>query len=279
LHLFRLFFILPITLWVFLKKKISGEKININAFLFDGASDVCRAVKENAAKWSALNIMYNYVPGRDKNLAGKVTDFYNQLNNVKAIRNRLRLVKQNLREYIQEFSQKGEKIRIVSIACGSAQGITEVLKEFRQKGIFPGVYLLDSDPTAIEYAQGLAIKTGVSDQVKFFTKSTTFLNEIVGGWKPQIIEVTGLFEYLPYEKAISLVKRINDLLATNGVLITSNISANIEMFFTHFVSNWPLIYRKPKDLFDIVSKAGFSLGKCKIIQEPLRIHNILICRK
>jgi hypothetical protein len=273
--------IFGLAFWVALKKKIFGPNLKINTFWFDGASPTCKKVKENATTWRALDIIYNYSPGKDKSFSGRITDFWNNLKNIKAVRNRLRLIKKQLRENIKKFinNDQEKEIRLVSIASGSAQGVIEVMKEFKQKGIFIKAIFLDKDPTAIEYSKNLARKAGVFDRITFVNKSTTDLESVVSGFRPHIIEVTGLLEYRPNEKALNLLKRIQNFLTSGGVLLTSNIAPNPERYFSYWVGNWPLIYRTERELSELVVKAGFNTKNCQIIKEPLKFHNIVICVK
>jgi len=273
--------ILGLALWVALKKIILGPNLKINTFWFDGASPICKKVKENATTWRALDIIYNYSPGKDKSFRGRITDFWNNLKNIKAVRNRLKLIKQQLRENIKKFikNKLQKEVRLVSIASGSAQGVIEVMKEFKQKGIFIKAIFLDKDPTAIEYSRNLARNAGVFDQITFVNKSTTDLESVVSGFRPHIIEVTGLLEYRPDEKGLNLLKRIHNFLTPGGVLLTSNITPNPERYFSYWVGNWPMIYRTERELSKLVAEAGFNTKNCQIIKEPLKFHNIVICIK
>jgi hypothetical protein len=277
------FLMIPIiwilTLWVAIKKKILGPNLKINTFWFDGASLICRQVKENATAWKALDIIYNYSPGKDKSFGGRVTDFWNQLNNIKALRNRLRLVQQILREEIENLLNNESKIKLVSIASGSAQGIIEVMREFKQKGIFIQAIFLDKEPTAIEYSKKLAKEAEIINQITFVNKSTRELEGVISGFNPQIIEVIGFWEYRPKEKAIELVRRIYYLLPLSGVLLISTISPNAESLFSHYVGNWPMYYRNLNQFIEILTKGGFNPRDIKIIYEPLKIQKIAICRK
>jgi SAM-dependent methyltransferase len=236
-------------------------------------------VKENATTWKALDIIYNYQPKQDKSIMGRVTDFWNGLRNIKAVRNRLRLIKKQLRSLIQKFAKEEKEIRLISIASGSAQGIIEIIKEFKQRGIVIKAIFLDLDPSAIEYSKNLAKKAGIIDQIIFINESARELENSTHGFNPHIIEVTGLFEYRPKERAIKLLERIHKLLVPGGVLLTSNIAPNSERLFSYWVANWPMIYRTPRQLCEIITKAGFNPKYCKIIQEPLRVHNVVICKK
>jgi len=268
-----------LALWVAVKKKILGPNLKIHNFWFDGISFICLEVKENATTWKALDIIYNYIPGKDKSLAGRITDFWNQLNNIKALRNRLRLVKKELKEIIENLSIKESEIRLLSIASGSAQGVIEAMSEFKQKGVLIKVIFLDRDPIALEHSKKLAQKAGVIDQITFINKGVNVLEETVKDFNPHIVEVVGFLEYRPEEKAIKLAEKIYQLLLPDGVLLISNISNSLERLFLYYVANWPMIYRTPKQLAEILVKGSFNPKNCKIIYEPLKIHQIAICKK
>ena len=275
----RLPLIWILALWVALKKQILGSNLKINTLWFDGLSYICQKVKENATTWKALDIIYNYQPGKDKSLSGRITDFWNGLRNIKAVRNRLRLAKKLLIENIQEFPKNEKQIRLVSIASGAAQEVIEIMKESKQKGIFIQAIFLDRDSTAIAHSKNLARQAGVLNQITFANTSTKELKRVAAKFKPHIVEVIGLLEYRPDDHAIDLLKRIYDILAPRGIVITSNISPNPEKFFSYWVGNWPMIYRTEEQLSKIIIKAGFNPRSCKIIQEPLKTHNVVICEK
>lgn len=277
------FLMMPIiyllTLWVAIKKKVLGSKLKINTFWFDGISPVCREIKENATTWKALDIIYNYIPGKDKSFSGRVTDFWNQLNNTKAIRNRLKLVKQKLKEEIERISQTESEIRLLSIASGSAQGAIEVMAEFKQKNLFINAIFLDINLSAIEHSKNLAQKTKIIDQITFINKGVNALEEAVKDFYPHIVEVVGFLEYRLEEKSIKLIEKIYRLLLPGGVLLVSNVCNNLEKPFLYYIVNWSMIYRSPKELAEILIRGGFGTKNCQIICEPLKIHTLAICRK
>jgi 2-polyprenyl-3-methyl-5-hydroxy-6-metoxy-1,4-benzoquinol methylase len=268
-----------LALWVALKKKIFGSKLEINAFWFDGLSPVCREMKENAMHWKALNIAYNYKFGERNDFTTKITDFWLRIRNAKAVRNRLKLVKKKLREEVNSLLRREPGIRLLSIACGSAQGVIEIMSEFKQKSVIIKAIFLDLDPNAIEYSKSLSQKAGVINQITFINKSTRDLEEAVNEFKPHIVEMVGFLEYRTKEKAIILIEKIHQLLVPGGVALIGNIARNSERWFLSQVLNWPMIYRSPKELAKVVIKGGFDSKNCEIIYEPLKIHGIAICKK
>jgi len=153
------------------------------------------------------------------------------------------------------------------------------MREFKQKGIFIQAIFLDKEPTAIEYSKKLAKKAEIINQIIFINKSIRELEEVTGGFSPHIVEIVGFWEYRPKEKAIELVRRIYNLLPSNGVLVMGTISPNLEMLFSHYVGNWPMYYRNLKQFIELLTKGGFNPKDIKIIYEPLKVQKIAICRK
>jgi len=280
---FYYFLFLPImfftTIWVAIKKMVFGKNLKTNAFWFDGISPTCREMKENAMHWKALDIAYNYKFEKGNDFITKITDFWLKIRNAKAVRNRLKLVKKKLREEINSVLSRGSEIRLLSIACGSAQGVIEVMAEFKQKSVIIKAIFLDLDPSAIEYSKKMAQNAGVINQIIFVNRSAGDLEVAVNEFKPHIVEMVGFLEYRPKEKAIILTEKINKLLTSGGVALISNIAPNFERGFLSQVLNWPMVYRSPKELSEVVIKGGFNPKNCEIVYEPLKIHGIAICRK
>jgi len=54
------------------------------------------------------------------------------------------------------FGRNGQEVRLVSLACGSAQAIIEVIAELKRKGINVKVILIDLEQEALDYTKGLA---------------------------------------------------------------------------------------------------------------------------
>jgi SAM-dependent methyltransferase len=267
---------LLIALYVYLKKKIIPNP-KYNFYFFDGASKLCREVKENAAKWRALDLTYNYRAEKDNDLIYGF--FWHNLRNACALRNRLKLIKFLLIKNIEEVSKKENEIRLISVAAGSAQGVIEVINKAKEKGILVKGILIDLDPSALEYSKKLAQEMGVENQLTFVNKTASAIIEIGKDFKPNLIEMVGFLEYRPFEKAVKLISSIYQVLEKGGVFLVSQIAPNAESFFLKEVINWPMIYRKPKELAKILSLAGFSLDNCIFYQEPLRIHYIAECKK
>ncbi len=276
--------ILPImwllAFWVFLKKKIArifGKGLKTNTFWFDGVSATCRAVKEGATSWRALDILYNYQFG----IHGTFADFWAKIVNVQALRNRLRFVRKRLAQAIEFYGSTQKEVKILSVAAGSAQAVLEAMQIAGQKGIEVKALIIDIDPSAIEYSKRLASNMELSGKVILVCAGANSMRKICDryGFKPNIVEMVGFLDYLSKAKAIRLTRRIYSLLVPGGTFITCNVSSNPEIPFVQEVVNWPMVYRTPQQLGLILQKGGFQIEDIEIIYEPHKVHGIAIAIK
>jgi len=271
-----------LTIWVMLKKKvlgIIGVKPKINTFWFDGLSIPCRKIKEGATSWHALDIIYNYPFDNGNSIRGKVSDYWLRMINAQAVRNRLQLVTQELTKAIREIAQKEKEVRLLSIASGSAQAVIEVMIRAKKEGLKVKTTLLDIDPTAINHSKKMAAEYGLESQITFITGSTYRLGRAVNGERPHIIEMVGLLDYRPDEKAVLLIKKIYELLLPDGRFLTANTCPNLEQSFMKWIIDWSMIYRRPEQLKRLITEAGFDSQETKIVCEPLNLHAVAICHK
>jgi SAM-dependent methyltransferase len=277
------FFSLPLmwilALWVTIKKKILGLNLQINTYWFDGLSLTCRRVKEGAGTWRALDIIYNYQFTKNRNFNEWLTDFWLGTMNAQAVRNRLRLVKYLLKKKIAEFAKDGE-VRLLSIASGSAPAVLDAIGDLKQQGILVRAVLIDIDRTALDHTEKLAKEKGIEKQITFLRKGVNSLDKEkeLKRFYPHIVEMIGFLEYRSRSRAVRLVKTIHRLLVPGGMFLTSNICSNPERPFIHWVVNWSMVYRPPKELAQIVIEGGFS-NISQIVYEPLKIHSLAICQK
>ena len=270
-----------LTLYVMLKKKlyklfnIPGPELNV--LFFDGLGLECRKVKEYAASWKAMEIIYNHNFPKDiKSIGGILDEFYWHGLNCQALRNRYKLVKKQLKEALLNFENEKE-IRLASLACGSAQVIIETIAEYKAKNIIIKALLIDIQPEALEAAKEWAQKYGVLDQIQTHSINISEQDEALDSFKPQIVEMLGFLDYVEEKEAVRFLKEIQEALDEKGILITCNINHNPEQHFIKWVINWPMVYRRPEKLIDIAESAGFV--DCKVVYEPLKIHGLLIAKK
>lgn len=243
----------------------------------DGLGYCWSQIRSGKGSWRALEIIYNindYV-GNNCHKIGKHLDllYSKNNNNPKAVRNRLKISKIILENLIQNY--KTGQMRILCLACGSAQAVIESVAMHPDRDI--KVLLVDIDAQALEYAKSLAAKHGVLDRFEFQQRNAMLVAKIAKDFKPHLIEMLGLLDYIPKDLAISLADRIRKSLEPGGVFITCNIHPNPEIPIVRWILNWEMIYRTKQEIIDIIKGGGF--GEYELITEPLGIHSIVVASR
>lgn len=270
-----------IILYVLAKKSIcklfTGHKPKINSLFFDGLGPWSKRVKDGAASWRALDIIYNHPFEKTKKLGSFVDEFWWFSQNCQAVRNRFKLVKKELRKAVLDFAKNGQEVRMVSLACGSGQAMIEMMSELKEQGIKTKALLIDIEPEALDYAKKLAEKNGVVEQIDFIRGEAMQSADILHKFSPHIVEMLGLLDYLEKDNAIRLISDINNELVSGGVFLTCNIRQNSERFFVKWVIDWDMVYRSAKELAEVIELSGFK--NYRLVYEPLKIHGAIIAKK
>lgn len=267
-------------LWVMAKKKICDLLGRVrpatNTLWMDGLGSEMMQIRKGAASWKALNLIYNHRFGEKKTLGGLIDDFWIGMINAQAVRNRFKMVKREVRQELLSFRHEPE-VRIISLACGSAQAILEVIAEFKKAGVLVRALLVDIDQTAIDYASRLAQELDVADRVETRKMNVFRASRLVRDFNPHVVEMLGLLDYLNRDQAIWLIGGIYRELMPDGLFLTCNIAPNPERAFLKWVIDWEMVYRRPEDLVDVIASSGFA--DYRLIYEPLNVHGIVAARK
>ncbi len=257
----------------------------IGSALVDKTTDKGKEVKNKATTYYALDTMYTtYRFSPEKGiLKGTAEYLWFKLGNPRAVRNRLKLVKKFVKEIIINNMKNKERVFIFSLGCGSARAIIESLYELKGFGKDLNsldVKLLDKDQQALDLSKAIISNHGLKEcNFSFILDKIRNFDKYLEGQKPDIIEMVGVLDYLPDDKAIEIFQKIFRELNSNGFFITANIRDNWEVDFVTKTINWKMIYREPADLLRILVASGFDKGKIKIIYEPLKTHGVAICQK
>ncbi|MFA7310173.1 MAG: class I SAM-dependent methyltransferase family protein [Candidatus Paceibacterota bacterium] len=262
------------------QRRGSSGELQTNHLLFDGLGPLCRKIKEGAASWQALDIIYNY--RGEGSLVDKLWIGY--MRNAQAVRNRKRIISAELRELAIETAMRNGSVKVLSLASGSAQAVFEALANFP----YPiEIMLIDFDRDAGPYAKCLAQVHGLSDVATFKTGNVMKFDRkvLLGEFQPDIIEMAGLLDYLREDEAIAIIGRVHALLPPDGAFITCHIHDNPEREFMSEIIDWgregtrqrPMLYRSHHELVELVRKGGFD--KLVIYTERHAIHSVAIARK
>jgi SAM-dependent methyltransferase len=265
-----------LTLIAFAKYFLNAfKRPRIGSLFFDGLGKTARAVRDNSANWRALDIIYNYRYCAGGWLSTKIDHFWHMnLLNTTALRNRLRLTRLMLIQELMRLSEITDEVRVLSIACGSAQAIIEAAYEIKTKGIKIKIKLLDLDQSGLAAARSFAIQKGVDVELLHRNASN-----LPADFLPHLVEVVGFLDYRPHPRAVALLERIYRILAPSGVVVTCNIHPNPEQWFVRWVINWWMIYRRPSEVMNLLLESGFIHHNIRLVFEPLKVYLLAVARK
>lgn len=252
----------------------------------------CRYIKRHSMQWQALEYLYSWTKrtlllrGLDRILS----DLWNELENCRATRNRLRLVRDVIRREVDTLIRhKSEDIRILSLAAGSARGPIEVVAHFLRAGALSldKVFLLlvDDDEESFEFARGIAQQEFPGLENRIETKRMRIsgkpegierIKELILTFRPSIIEMAGFTDYMSEGKAVLIFEAIHSSIPSGSLFITNNVQPNDEQRFLEIVVTWKMLNRTEHKMKTVFERAGFS--DAMIIWEPTRIQPLYIAR-
>ena len=240
------------------------------------------SVIKEAATFKALEVLYShgYIYKSKNPLQRLFRGIWFTRNNAKAVRNRLQLVKREIKKVALDVFENTGYINLLSIASGSARAVIEsfIRTEMpNDASIF--LSFLDKSPVALEYSKELAKVLPENFNIRWIEDTASNFPNYFINKKPNIIEMVGLLDYFDDEKVEKIFKVIYENLENGGTFITANIVDNKERKFVTNIIGWKMIYRKPETIFKLASKAGFKDENITIYYEPFKIHFVMVVKK
>lgn len=244
---------------------------------------------ENVATHHALELLYQ--KGRKehtKTLLDKLAHWiWFNTNNAKAVRNRIKIVKREIKKAVREQMKTKHRISFLSIAAGSARAVIESFAEMESElqGIEFDISFLDKDELALAYSQKLIrfhhISLEACRNLHFYFLQNT-VREYLLAYPPgsfDIIEMVGLVDYFNNIKAETTFSLIRRILSPDGTFITANISPNSEEPFITKIIGWRMLYRSAEELGTLLQRAGFEEKQITLFYEPLRLHAVAVVKR
>jgi len=203
-----------------------------------------------------------------------------------SVRNRRMIIHDTLLKLADKnHSRQKEKIRILSVACGPASEIEDILVS---KPNFERYHftLLDQDPMALKEATKLVDKieksSGAKVHIDYVEASVrTMLSDktIMGNLgKFHFIYSMGLFDYLNTPVGKVVMESLYRLLDQGGELIIGNFHvANPSRNFMEYWGDWYLIHRTENELRNLLPDADSA--EVDIIFEDTRSQMFLHAKK
>jgi extracellular factor (EF) 3-hydroxypalmitic acid methyl ester biosynthesis protein len=203
-----------------------------------------------------------------------------------AVRNRRFEVADLLHRFTERFSPPGsEKLRILSVACGPAFEVRDILRTPADCARLHFSFF-DQDQQALLEAAGLvsdiekSLKTEVSaDFIRESVRTMLVTRALQEKWGQfHFIYSMGLFDYLTAPVAAAVLKKLYQLLTPGGEAAIGNFYVvNPSRFYMEYWHDWKIIYRTKDDFVRLVDELPGA--KVSVKYDATRIQMLLHVRK
>ena len=178
-----------------------------------------------------------------------------------AVRNRRDLIAKMLGALkFENLKSNNKKIKVLSVACGPAFELQDVLTSAKDCSRFHFT-LLDQDKNALSEARSqiaeIENKLGEKVEAEFLNESvrtllkTPKLNKIWGNF--DYIYSMGLFDYLTPPVAKAVIGKLYQILNVGGQMAIGNFHiSNASRFYMEYWLDWVLYYRSEHDFLDLL---------------------------
>lgn len=289
-------FIIPLThlmkFWVLAKKKIFsrlGIEITQNSLLFDQPGSVINLFKVNAKEAKALDAAYNY---EDKTINWLDHFWASRMLNARAVRNRLRIVKDLLKVETKKRIDNGQdNVRILSLASGTGQAeieaVAELIEEDALNKTDVEVILIDMQRWPLQKAKRLGKESGLTNMVRCERKILRFpqadqdpqanITDTLSEFAPDVVATIGIQDYQKDAEFGLFIQAIHDGLDGGDTLLTCNIAPNAEDHALPTLLDWDIIHRSFDELVGLAHESEFECAEFYV--EPTEVYGILALHK
>lgn len=218
--------------------------------------------------------------------AGCLPAFMRATADAAAIRTRAIAASRSILEQSARWST-GEPIRLASLACGAAGPVAELVGDLLQAGCnVEQLTLLDRDPFALAVGRAVAEHAGHSVEVRPVLHDLVDLPNLRAASltgaldsNQSVVEMLGLFEYLPDFLATDLLRRVREIVAPDGLIVFANMlqPRPFQDVFSDVIQ-WPAVLQRSIDrVLDLIVEAGFAAEQTTmLIPERELIYQVVL---
>lgn len=201
------------------------------------------------------------------------------------VRTRKDLVKElTLAEHARS-RRAGEPLRIMSLGCGPAREVVELLAESPEP--LRGIHwtLIDQEEKALSAAyhdvlRGIAAREAACSAHCLYLSFEQLIRDplAIRGEPQDLIYCVGLFDYLSERRAQALTAALYERLRPGGLLAIGNaLAPNDHFWLGEFVLDWTLIYRDRAAIRRFAPEAGPA--EAELRREASAAYDFLLLRK
>lgn len=172
-----------------------------------------------------------------------------------------------------KINQAQDSIQCLSLACGAADLMLEVLAESEKPVLLT---LVDIDDDALSMARSVATAQGMKEGSDYTIKKINLLHTMVrsdkfvyqiGEQSQDVVDAIGINEYFSLSIATRFLANAYRCVKPGGLLITANmLSDRSQMQINKIAIGWPKLYpRSVDDIVIMLQNAGLPIEHTKII--------------
>jgi extracellular factor (EF) 3-hydroxypalmitic acid methyl ester biosynthesis protein len=180
-----------------------------------------------------------------------------------AVRSRKDLVKRELKALLSAGASSGRPVRVLSIAAGPAQELSDLFDEVPELPVPLEIVLFEQDKNALAHAwrrvQSKVSRFGGQVRMTFLHDSIKRLLRDDRLFEPfgtfDLVYTCGLYDYLQDRAAAILTRRLALSTAPGGRLLIANMVDHPSRWLMEFHLDWMLVYRTHEELLEIGRRA------------------------
>lgn len=234
---------------------------------------------------SGINFDYIYrnAPSGYSRIGKMVDRILLNLPAAKATRNRKNKIIEILKDEIENNKRLSKKTKIVDLASGPARYLIELISDYNKDHV--EILCLDLDRRALalgkKQSQNKPILYKKANVLRFNPHYKRISEK--HSWKPNLVLISGLYEYQEDKIVIESLKYIHENLEDNGLLflITQIGNPNRKLIeklgITRSGKSWVLFYRDPPTLNHFIEESGF--GEISIEIDKWKMYAFCTARK
>lgn len=204
------------------------------------------------------------------------------------IRERKEAVNDLITAHLRQRHHDGQGLdamTMLSVGCGTALPVLEAMRSLHKAyGQCPRLILLDQDPVALKAAEELAARMGLEERIELqchnlFTPRGKLLNldHVLNSRTLDVVEDSGLREYLPDSIYVDLTRASMRALKPGGLMVTSNMNANRpQKEFLRGLMGWPIpvLHRTIAQGVRLHERAGIDAQRLHIQVLPSGVYTV-----
>lgn len=166
---------------------------------------------------------------------------------------------------LQTWSRYGADARILVVACGGCPDVRLILPVIAKNP--PHMVLVDFDEKALTFARQQL--SAIDNSCHFVKANVARSPGLLGSERFHLVVTGGLFDYLPDEIAVSLLRQLytQNLLDEGTLLFTNYSDYNPFRPWMQCLINWVLIERSYSCLMSLCTGAGIRQETVNIFKE------------